>query len=91
LAIIVLIGWQAGMHTRSFQERGVADRRMFEDIAQQILQLIKDGVFQPGTRLPGERELAGRFGVSRVIIREAEIALQYRRSGYANFINHPCA
>jgi DNA-binding FadR family transcriptional regulator len=51
---------------------------MFEEVAEQILQLIKDGLFQPGTRLPGERELAERFGVSRVTIREAEIALQAR-------------
>jgi GntR family hexuronate regulon transcriptional repressor len=54
----------------------MSDRRMFEDVAEQILQLIKSGLFQPGTRLPGERELSERFGVSRVTIREAEIALQ---------------
>lgn len=54
----------------------MSDRRMFEDVADQILQLIKDGLFLPGTRLPGERELSERFGVSRVTIREAEIALQ---------------
>lgn len=37
---------------------------------------MRDGVFPSGSRLPGERELAERFGVSRVAIREAEIALQ---------------
>jgi DNA-binding FadR family transcriptional regulator len=52
------------------------ERRVFEDVADQILQLIKSGHFQPGARLPGERELSERFGVSRVTIREAEIALQ---------------
>lgn len=54
----------------------MADRRLFQDIAEQIIALIRDGTFPPGSRLPGERELAERFGVSRVTIREAEIALQ---------------
>lgn len=54
----------------------MADRRLFQDIAEQIIALIEEGVFPPGSRLPGERELSERFGVSRVTIREAEIALQ---------------
>jgi GntR family hexuronate regulon transcriptional repressor len=54
----------------------MADHRKFQDIADQITALIREGVFPPGSRLPGERELSERFGVSRVTIREAEIALQ---------------
>jgi DNA-binding FadR family transcriptional regulator len=54
----------------------MAGRRLFQDIADRITALIDDGVFPPGSRLPGERELAERFDVSRVTIREAEIALQ---------------
>lgn len=54
----------------------MAEQRLFHRIAEQIGQLIDEGVFPPGTRLPGERELAERFEVSRVTIREAEIALQ---------------
>ncbi|MES2338174.1 MAG: FadR/GntR family transcriptional regulator [Pseudomonadota bacterium] len=50
--------------------------RLFQSIAEQITDLIRTGEFAPGTRLPGERELAERFAVSRVTIREAEIALQ---------------
>ena len=50
--------------------------RLFQGIADQIVELIRSGSFPPGSRLPGERELAERFKVSRVTIREAEIALQ---------------
>lgn len=54
----------------------MAGKRLFQSVAEQIAQLIEEGAFPPGTRLPGERELAERLGVSRVTIREAEIALQ---------------
>ena len=54
----------------------MTSKRLFQSVAEQIAGLIDDGSFPPGTRLPGERELAERLGVSRVTIREAEIALQ---------------
>ena len=54
----------------------MAERRLFEEIADTIRRLIHDGTYPPGTRLPGERELSEQFEVSRVTIREAEIALQ---------------
>ncbi|MEP0390613.1 MAG: FadR/GntR family transcriptional regulator [Erythrobacter sp.] len=54
----------------------MTSKRLFQSVAEQISELIDEGAFPPGTRLPGERELAERLGVSRVTIREAEIALQ---------------
>lgn len=51
-------------------------KRLFQSVAEQIAGLIDEGAYPPGTRLPGERELAEKLGVSRVTIREAEIALQ---------------
>lgn len=51
-------------------------KRLFQSVAEQIAALIDDGSYPPGTRLPGERELAEKLNVSRVTIREAEIALQ---------------
>lgn len=54
----------------------MAEQRLFHAIAQKLSELIDEGVFPPGSRMPGERELAERFEVSRVTIREAEIALQ---------------
>lgn len=54
----------------------MATKRLFQSVAEQISELIDEGSFPPGSRLPGERELSERLGVSRVTIREAEIALQ---------------
>ena len=54
------------------------DKRLYHSVADQIMQMIKEGAFPPGSRLPGERELAERFEVSRVTVREAEISLQAR-------------
>lgn len=51
-------------------------KRLYQDIARQIAEMIESGIYSPGVRLPGERELAEKFNVSRVTIREAEIALQ---------------
>ena len=51
-------------------------KRLYHSVAEQIKALINEGAFPPGSRLPGERELAEQFDVSRVTIREAEIALQ---------------
>lgn len=46
-------------------------------IAQQVLELIEDGTFDVGAKLPSEMELARRFGVSRPSVREALGALQF--------------
>ncbi|RKQ71892.1 DNA-binding FadR family transcriptional regulator [Litorimonas taeanensis] len=54
----------------------MAEQRLYHKVANQILELIDSGVFPPGSRLPGERDLAEKFGVSRVAVREAEISLQ---------------
>lgn len=54
----------------------MAEQRLYQKIADKILEMITSGAFPPGTRLPGERELADRFEVSRVVVREAEISLE---------------
>lgn len=45
--------------------------RRFAQVASQLRKSIFDGVYQPGQRLPNERELAETFGTSRINVREA--------------------
>lgn len=54
----------------------VRPTRLYRQIADQLQQLIRDGEFPPGTRLPPERELSQLLGVSRASVREALIALE---------------
>jgi DNA-binding FadR family transcriptional regulator len=60
--------------------RPVREGNAFEETVERLLSAIKLGVVGPGDRLPPERDLAGRFRVSRVTLREAIRALQ--TSGY---------
>lgn len=48
-----------------------------ERVAEGIKQLILDGRLKPFDRLPTEHQLAVRFGVSRVAVREATKALSF--------------
>src|ERR1700760_1338221 len=45
--------------------------RISEIIVDQIRLLMRQGQLKPGDRLPPERDLCERFGVSRVTVREA--------------------
>jgi GntR family transcriptional repressor for pyruvate dehydrogenase complex len=55
-------------------------RRLYQQIADQIRELIDNGEFPIGTRLPAERDLAQKLGVSRPSLREALIALEIEGS-----------
>jgi DNA-binding FadR family transcriptional regulator len=54
----------------------IAPQRAFEDIAAQIRDLVASGKLKPGDRLPAERDLSGKFNVSRNTLREALRALE---------------
>ncbi|RJR45267.1 MAG: FadR family transcriptional regulator [Desulfobacteraceae bacterium] len=45
--------------------------RRFAQVSRQLRKSIFGGVYQPGQRLPNERDLAETFGTSRIIVREA--------------------
>lgn len=50
--------------------------RLYRQIADQLIKLIDNNEFPPGSRLPAERELAEQLQVSRASVREALIALE---------------
>lgn len=45
--------------------------KISQRVSREILGMIEDGTFPPGAKLPTEMELAARFEVSRMPIREA--------------------
>jgi GntR family transcriptional regulator, transcriptional repressor for pyruvate dehydrogenase complex len=71
----------------------VQTSRLYEQIVQQIEQLITKGALKPGDQLPTERELAVRCGVSRTAVREAvkvlrEKGLVEAYSGRGTFVTN---
>ncbi len=51
-------------------------KKLSSAVVRQIEQLVLRGILRPGERLPAERELAERLGVSRPSLREAIGTLQ---------------
>lgn len=56
--------------------KAVEPRRLYRQIAEHLRELINNGEFPVGGRLPSERELAETLRVSRPSVREALIALE---------------
>ena len=54
----------------------VRTQRAFEAVCDQIRRQIADGTLHPGQRIPGERELAVQFDISRSGVREALRSLE---------------
>ncbi|MEO5797524.1 MAG: FCD domain-containing protein [Rhodoferax sp.] len=45
--------------------------QLYELVADRLKKSIQDGTYQPGSRLPAERDLATTLGVGRATVREA--------------------
>jgi DNA-binding FadR family transcriptional regulator len=62
--------------------RPVRTGNAFEETIERLLHAVRLGIVAPGERLPSERQLADRLGVSRLTLREALRELQ--RAGYVD-------
>ena len=74
----------------------VSTQRLYQKVAGQIAGLIHAGELQLGARLPPERDLSKRLGVSRPTVREAMIALEISglvevRTGSGIYVTAPGA
>ena len=54
----------------------IQPEKLSQSVVRQIELLILRGILRPGERLPSERELSDRFGVSRPSLRDAVAELQ---------------
>ena len=59
--------------------RKVQAEKLSQAVVRQLELLVLRGILRPGERLPAERDLAQRFGVSRPILRDALADLQDRK------------
>lgn len=50
--------------------------RLYEDLVDRLLKYMVEATLKPGDRLPPERELSDRLGVSRASVRQAIVALE---------------
>ncbi|WGK61242.1 FCD domain-containing protein [Halopseudomonas sp. SMJS2] len=69
----------------------IQQRRLSDNIVEQLESMMLDGILKPGERLPAERQLAEQFGVSRPSLREAIQKLAARgllvsRQGGGNYV-----
>ncbi len=56
--------------------QAVASKRLYQQVADQIASLIREGHWSAGDRLPSERDMSQQLGVSRPTVREAILALE---------------
>jgi GntR family transcriptional regulator, transcriptional repressor for pyruvate dehydrogenase complex len=56
--------------------RPIQRPRLYEELAARLRAHIQESELAPGDRLPSERELAERLGVSRVTVKQAIVALE---------------
>ena len=71
----VFLAWRVGELVAE-QLRPVARPRLYEVIVEQLCSYMSDNDLSEGDRLPAERDLAAKLGVSRASLSQALVALE---------------
>ena len=71
--------------------KAIRKTRIYEEVVNQVHDMVREGKFKAGDQLPSERELSETFKVSRTSVREALRALETQglivsRTGAGNFV-----
>ncbi|MGF3052946.1 GntR family transcriptional regulator [Microbacterium sp. YY-03] len=79
---------------QSARDSALSGLPVYRRIAAELWQEIQDGTLPAGTRLPNENELAARFGVTRLTLRQGIVELQRLgaveiRRGVGTFVTSP--
>lgn len=77
-----------------FPKNPIKRRKLYEDLVEQLEDMMLTGVLKPGDPLPSERDLMEIFEVGRTSVREALFALQKMglitvRNGERAFVTRP--
>jgi|Deesub1362A_J573_1020465.scaffolds.fasta_scaffold00925_14 GntR family transcriptional repressor for pyruvate dehydrogenase complex len=67
---------------------------LHHEVVEYVRRLVEEGKLEPGSRLPTEREMSAKFGVSRTVIRDAVKTLTGLgflevKHGVGIFVAHP--
>jgi len=62
--------------TTSLNIRPIRTKKLYEEVAEELKRMIREGELKPGDRLASVKELAEAFNVGRSAVREALSALQ---------------
>ena len=70
------------------------EKPIYQQIAEDLADRIRDGAFAVGDRLPSERDLADQLGISRMTVRQAfkslvDAGLIESRIGRGCFVARP--
>ena len=72
----------------------MSNKLKYVKVYDRIFEMIQDGTFPPGSRLPAEMDLAEQMAVSRMTLRKALALLQEdnlitNKNGIGSFVNRP--
>ncbi|MGH7057987.1 MAG: FCD domain-containing protein [Acetobacteraceae bacterium] len=73
-----MLSYHQGTSWRGMAFQAIQRRRLYQEVAECIERMIRDGELAEGAPLPSERELMEQFAIGRTAVREALLSLQQK-------------